>query len=158
MTKWPGIRTFPYRFDWGNLPEIVQSKIFSAQSEARRDDLSRLNQACTAAGVRAAEERAWKKRCCVPKSMRFFPGHIVTSCAVTVAAIEGWNAYELDRRREDARSIYLEARRKSHVQFDEYIAQEMPERTERIYEKIGQGLIPQTDLMVYLKIGLNKPA
>ena len=77
------------------------------------------------------------------------------------AAVEAWNAYELDRRREDARSLYLEARRQTHLQFDDYIAQEKPERIERVYEEIGKGLIPQTDLMVYpenwFEINLRKP-
>ena len=35
------------------------------------------------------------------------------------AAIDAFNAYDLDRRREDARKLYLEARRLSHVQFDD---------------------------------------
>ena len=77
------------------------------------------------------------------------------------AAIEAWNAYELDRRREDARSLYPEARRQTHLQFDEYIAQEKPERMERVYAEIGKGLIPQTDIMVYpenwFEINLRKP-
>ena len=53
-----GIRTFPYRFDWGDLPEMVQTKIFGAQSEARRDDLIRLENARQGAELAAQEERA----------------------------------------------------------------------------------------------------
>ena len=158
-----GIRTFPYRFDWGDLPEVVQTKIFGAQSEARRDDLIRLENARKGAQLAAQEERAREEallRAKVDAILSRAHRHFIRG-DFRRAAIEAWNAYELDRRREDARSLYLEARRQSHLQFDDYIAQEKPERIERVYEEIGKGLIPQTDLMVYpenwFEINLRKP-
>lgn len=158
-----GIRTFPYRFDWGNLPDVVQSKIFGAQSEARRDDLIRLDGARRAASVRAEEERQREEallRAKVDAILSRAHRHFLRG-DFRRAAIEAWNAYELDRRREDARSLYLEARRLGHVQFDDYLAQEQPERIDRVFENLHQALIPQTDLMVYpdnwFQINLRKP-
>ena len=65
------------------------------------------------------------------------------------AAVDAWNAYQLDRRREDARVLYLEARRLRHVQFDDWFREEKLERLTRLNEEMHRMLIPQSDLLVF---------
>jgi len=52
------------------------------------------------------------------------------------AEVDAWNAYELDRRREDARKLYLAARREGHIQFDDAYRIERIERLARVNEEI----------------------
>ncbi|TVR44688.1 MAG: hypothetical protein EA402_06300 [Planctomycetota bacterium] len=158
-----GIRTFPYRFNWGDLPDVVQAKIFEAQSQARQDDLLRQREARRSAADVADHERRREEallRAKVDAILSRAHRHYVRG-DFRRAAIEAWNAYELDRRREDARSLYLDARRKAHVQFDDYLKQEQPERVARVYENIHQALIPQADLMIYpqnwFEINMRRP-
>ena len=65
------------------------------------------------------------------------------------AEVDAWNAYELDRRREDARSLYLDSRREGHELFDDKHGDERLERLARVSEEIHRSLIPQSELLVY---------
>lgn len=65
------------------------------------------------------------------------------------AEVDAWNAYELDRRREDARKLYLDARRQGHVAFDKRLREDRLEAVTRVQEDIHRSLIPQNDLLLY---------
>ena len=61
------------------------------------------------------------------------------------------NAYELDRRRDDARDLYLAARRQGHRLTDQHLNEEREESLARVNEEVHRGLIPQNDLMEFLE-------
>jgi len=145
------IQAFPYRFDWGALPEQIEEKKHQAMSLARNADLERKTQQLREAQEKmrieaAKEEAALKakvdqilKRAYIAYKRRDYKR----------ASIEALNAYELDRRRRDARTLYLKARRAAHVEFDDWYRRERPERLSRINEEIHMKLIPQDELLVY---------
>ena len=145
------LRTFPYSFDFGTLPEQVAAKKLEARAKDRQAQISReredrQNAAQMAESRRAAEEAALAakvdemlRRARVAYSRRDFKR----------AEVDAWNAYELDRRREDARDLYLKARRRGHEQFEVTYREERLERLTRVHEEIHKSLIPQSEVLVY---------
>jgi type II secretory pathway component GspD/PulD (secretin) len=146
-----GIRTFPYRFDWGDLPNQIQGKILAAQARAREADLDDRQRAIAKSREKAAAEREMQEAALKSQVDQI----LVRAQRMHVrkdhrrAAIEAWNAYQLDRRREDARRLYLDARRQAHVQFEDDLREKRPELMARVHEEIHAALIPQAELMVY---------
>ena len=59
------------------------------------------------------------------------------------AARDAWAAYELDRRREDARTLYLQARRRQHIQFEDHY-REVVKSAARVHEEIHRNDSRQT--------------
>jgi type II secretory pathway component GspD/PulD (secretin) len=146
-----GIRSFPYAFDWGELPKQVAEKRAAARDAARRSDLKRQDDdraAAAAIARRQAELQAEALRLKVDELMRRAQGAFERK-DYRRAEVEAWNAYELDRRREDARQLYLAARREGHYRFDVIYRAERLEGLARIAEEMHKSLIPQNELLVY---------
>jgi len=145
------VRTFPYQFDWGTLPQEVQTRKFEARAQARSVALER-QKGDRDQGLALAEER----RRLAEEALHQKVDEMLRRAKVAFgrkdykrAEIDAWNAYELDRRRDDARELYLAARRKGHEQFDVEWREEKLERVARVHEEIHKSLIPQTELLVY---------
>jgi len=146
-----GIRTSPYQFDWGDLPEQVEAKKLQAATKAREQALAQDK----IERRKAERESAIRSR----MEQEILVQQVDTILARAKAAFErklypraaeeAFNAYELDRTREDARELYLEARRLSHVQFDDLYREERLERLARVNEQIHIDMIPQSDLLVF---------
>jgi type II secretory pathway component GspD/PulD (secretin) len=146
-----GLRSFPYQFDWGTLPADVQKKKLEARAQARQVELRRQRAERDAAAKAAAEqsdvqERALKAK--VDELLRRARASYVRK-DYKRAEVDAWNAYELDRRREDARRLYLDARHGGHVQFDDLYREQRLERLARVHEEIHKSLIPQNEILVY---------
>ncbi|NRA37577.1 MAG: hypothetical protein HRU15_05515, partial [Planctomycetes bacterium] len=158
------IRTFTYRFDWGDLPLEVERKLRMAEAKIREEDHKRMEDSRAEA---LSQQR--RKTQVQEDALREKVNQILQGAAEAYnrhdfrrAMVLAWDAYEMDRRREDSRKLYLRARRAGHVQFNDYIREERDERLARVNEEMHQTLIPQTDLLLYpenwFKISLRKPA
>ncbi len=146
-----GLRSFPYEFDWGNLPEQVAGKRLEARAESRQAREQHAEQARDLAKVRAHEQADLQE-----EALRSKVDELVRRAKVSYdrkdykrAEVDAWNAYELDRRREDARKLYLAARREGHIEFDDRYREERLERLARVNEEIHKSLIPQSEILVY---------
>ncbi|MCS6970983.1 MAG: hypothetical protein NZ552_08260 [Planctomycetes bacterium] len=145
------IRSFPYAFDWGELPQEIATKQAMAREKARQ--LARIQQEIDA---RAAQQAALAQAEAQAEALRLKVDELLRRARDAYARkdyrraeIEAWNAYELDRRREDARELYLAARREGHALFDEQYRIERQEGLARIAEEVHKSLIPQNELLVY---------
>jgi len=146
-----GLRTFPYSFDWGDLPAQVAGKRTEARAASRKSDTDR----SVADRQRAEEEgRAQAER--QEQALKAKVEELISRAQLAMdrkdyrrAEVDAWNAYELDRRRDDARKLYLKARREGHVLFDDDYRPEVLERGARVQEEIHKSLIPQSELLVY---------
>jgi len=146
-----GLRSFPYAFDWGGLPEQITGKRLEARAQARREQDARDQQSRQDALKQMStqvelQEEALKAK--VDELMRRARNSFDRQ-DYKRAEIDAWNAYELDRRRDDARDLYLKARREGHIQFDDHYQDERQERIARVNEEIHKALIPQTELLIY---------
>jgi type II secretory pathway component GspD/PulD (secretin) len=146
-----GLRSFPYQFDWGNLPTQVATKKQDARVKAREAHQKKQEQQRNDAAERArqatdAQAAALKAKVdeLMARAKASYARNDFKRCEV-----DAWNAYELDRRREDARSLYLSARRSGHNQFDSRYREENLEKTARVHEEMHRSLIPQNELLVY---------
>jgi type II secretory pathway component GspD/PulD (secretin) len=146
-----GLRSFPYQFDWGNLPAQVESKKLEARAKAHEAELKKQK------GQRqAAEDRAREQAVSQEAALSAKVDELLRRARASYdradykrSEVDAWNAYELDRRREDARRLYLDARHAGHVQFDDTYREVRLERLARVHEEIHKSLIPQNELLVY---------
>jgi type II secretory pathway component GspD/PulD (secretin) len=146
-----GLRSFPYQFDWGTLPADVQKKKLEARAESRQVEVKRQESARDAA-ARAAAQQADVQEIALKAKVDELLRRARTSYNrqdFKRAEVDAWNAYELDRRREDARKLYLDARHGGHVQFDREYREIRLERLARVQEEIHKSMIPQNELLVY---------
>jgi type II secretory pathway component GspD/PulD (secretin) len=146
-----GLRSFPFAFDWGDLPKQVTAKRAEARDKARSRDLQRQAEDRTAAAETARRQTALQV-----EALRLKVDELMRRAQTAYdrndfrrAEIEAWNAYELDRRREDARDLYLASRREGHFQFDGQYRTERLEGLARVAEEMHKSLIPQNELLVY---------
>jgi type II secretory pathway component GspD/PulD (secretin) len=146
-----GLRSFPYQFDWGTLPQEVAGKRLEARAQARKAQDDRDRASREQAHVKAKEQADLQEQ-----ALRDKVDELVRRAKVAYdrkdykrAEVDAWNAYELDRRREDARSLYLAARREGHIEFDDRYREERLERLARVNEEIHKSLIPQSEILVY---------
>ena len=146
-----GIRSFPYEFDWGDLPEAINARKLRAQALAREADLASRQTSIQASAEEASlrsemEEEALRMKVdeILSRALEAYDRHFFDR-----AAEDAFTAYQMDRRRDDARRLYLDARQRAHDQFDEHYREERLERLARVNENIHQTLIPQTELLVY---------
>jgi Ca-activated chloride channel homolog len=65
------------------------------------------------------------------------------------AEAEAWKTYESDRTRDDARQLYLEARRARHGQADSSNADARLEKLASLHEEKHKSLTPQNDPLVH---------
>jgi len=146
-----GLRTFPYAFDWHNLPQDVASKRLEAHARARQADEEHARQSRAVAQSTAQQEADLQEEALSNKVDELLRRARVAYDRQDYkrAEVDAWNAYELDRRREDARSLYLAARRQGHLMFDDDYRKERLERLSRVNEEIHKSLIPQTEILVY---------
>ncbi|MBA3686616.1 MAG: hypothetical protein H0W72_15450 [Planctomycetes bacterium] len=145
------LRTFPYQFDWGNLPADVAAKRLEARAQDRRNQLERQQ-----GDRQRAEGLAEERRRMEEEALESKVDEMLRRARVAYdrkdfkrAEVDAWNAYELDRRREDARELYLKSRRKGHAQFDDLHRENRLERIARVHEEVHKSLIPQSELLVY---------
>jgi len=145
------LRTFPYQFDFGTLPEQVTAKKLAARAKDRQAQLER-SQEDRQTAAKVAEDR----RTAEETALRAKVDEMLRRARIAYdrrdykrAEVDAWNGYELDRRREDARDLYLRARRNGHEQFDALNKEERLERLTRVHEEIHKSLIPQSELLVY---------
>ncbi len=146
-----GLRSFPYQFDWGKLPAEVEAKRLEARNQARTAAVARQEQNRDDARRNAEQQSDLQE-----EALKNKVDELLRRARASYdrkdykrAEVDAWNAYELDRRREDARSLYLSARRSGHVQFDDRYREERLERLARVHEEIHKALIPQNELLVY---------
>jgi type II secretory pathway component GspD/PulD (secretin) len=146
-----GLRSFPYQFDWGALPTQVEAKKQEARNQAREARLRKESQQREDAAERARQQTDAQAAALKAKVDELL-ARARTSYArkdYKRAEVDAWNAYELDRRREDARSLYLDARRAGHNQFDARYRETRLEKLARVHEELHKSLIPQNELLVY---------
>ncbi|MFM2090704.1 MAG: hypothetical protein RLZZ127_1193, partial [Planctomycetota bacterium] len=146
-----GLDAFPYQFEWGNLKGEVRDLRLAAQAKSREaantQAKSDRDAAEKAARLRAeTAELALKEK--VDELMRRARAAYARD-DFRRAEIDAWNAYELDRRREDARDMYLKARRAGHERFDDEYREQRSEGLARLHEEIHKDLIPQNDTLLY---------
>ena len=146
-----GLRTFPYSFDWGNLPAEVASKRLEARSRSRQAEEEHERDSRRQAEIKAQRERDLQE-----EALRDKVDEPLHRARVAYdrkdykrSEVLAWNAYDLDRRREDARSLYLAARREGHIDFDDNFRKERLERLALVNEEIHKSLIPQAEILVY---------
>lgn len=145
------LAAYKHRFDWGDTPEQVEGKKREASAKAREADLIRQKQVLEESNLEArrkiaAEEKELSSRVnviLIRAKAAFAKAHFRR------AAMDALYAYKMDPRREDARELYLQARRESHLAFDEWSRSEKPERQARINEQIHNSLLPQDEIMQY---------
>ena len=145
------IRSFPYPFPWGDLPAQIGGKRVEARALSRKQEID------TAAKSREdAQERARGQTDLQEQALKAKVDELLSRAKDAYkrndfkrAEVDAWNAYELDRRREDARTLYLDSRRQGHEQFDDKYEDEHLERIARVSESIHRSLIPQSELLVY---------
>ncbi len=145
------IRSFPYPFPWGDLPAQIGGKRVEARALARKQELD------TAAKSREdAQERARGQTDLQEQALKAKVDELLGRAKDAYkrkdfkrAEVDAWNAYELDRRREDARTLYLDSRREGHEQFEDKYQDEHLERIARVSESIHRSLIPQSEILVY---------
>lgn len=145
------LRTFPYQFDFGDLPAQVAAKKLEARAKDRQAELRRSSE-----DRQRAAEVAEERRLAEESALRAKVDEMLRRARIAFdrrdfkrAEVDAWNAYELDRRREDARDLYLSARRRGHEQFDGLNREERLERLTRVHEELHKSLIPQSELLVY---------
>ena len=146
-----GLRSFPYQFDWGTLPADVQKKKLEARAEARSVEVRR-EEAARDAAARAQAQQADVQEIALKSKVDELlrrARNAYNRQDYKRAEVDAWNAYELDRRREDARKLYLDSRHGGHVQFDEQYREVRLERLARVQEEIHKSMIPQNELLVY---------
>ena len=158
------IRTFESRFEWGQLPEEVERKKRLAEAKIREQDYQRAEDARQQALDLQRTKTEMQERALAQKvnQILYRAAQAYNRQDFARSQVLAWDAYELDRRREDARQMYLKARRSGHVQFEVYVKEEREERLARVNEEMHQALIPQTDILLYpedwFKKSLRKPA
>jgi type II secretory pathway component GspD/PulD (secretin) len=145
------VRSFPYPFPWGDLPAQISGKRVEARALARKQETdtaakSREDAQERARGQSELQEQALKAKVdeLLSRAKDAYKRHDFKR-----AEVDAWNAYELDRRREDARTLYLDSRRQGHEQFDDQYEDTHLERIARVSESIHRSLIPQSELLVY---------
>lgn len=146
-----GIRSFPLPFDWGDLRNQVEAKKLDAQAKARARDLEIRRQEALRSNAEAKMRESLAdeaRRLKVDEMMRrasesFKRGHH------RHAAELAWQAYQMDRTRQDAHELYQKARAEAHEQFEEWLEAERPERLARLNEEFHLSLIPQNELLVF---------
>ncbi len=145
------LRTFPYQFDFGDLPAQVVAKKLEARAKDRQAELRRSGEDRQRAAVVAEDRRQTEET-----ALRAKVDEMLRRARMAFdrrdfkrAEVDAWNAYELDRRREDARDLYLRARRRGHEQFDVLNREDRLERLTRVHEELHKSLIPQSELLVY---------
>jgi type II secretory pathway component GspD/PulD (secretin) len=146
-----GIRSFPFAFDWGDLPKQVAAKRIEARDMVRTREVERQSDDRKNAAELArhqADLQSEALRLKVDELMRRAQGAYDRK-DFRRSEIEAWNAYELDRRRDDARELYLASRREGHYRFDVQYRVERQEGLGRIAEEVHKSLIPQNELLVY---------
>ena len=146
-----GLRSFPYQFDWGTLPTQVESKKQDARNQAREARVKKESKQRDDAVDRARQQTDAQAAALNAKVDELL-ARAKTSYArkdYKRAEVDAWNAYELDRRREDARSLYLDSRRAGHNQFDTRYRETRLEKLARVHEELHKSLIPQNELLVY---------
>ena len=146
-----GLRSFPYSFDWGNLPQEVASKRLEARARDRQAQEDNERKARQDAEVKAQRERDLQQ-----EALRDKVDELLRRARVAYdrkdykrSEVLAWNAYDLDRRREDARSLYLASRREGHIEFDDHYRTERLERLALVNEEVHKYLIPQSEILVY---------
>ncbi len=146
-----GLRSFPYQFDWGTLPTQVEAKKQAARNQAREARVKKESKQRDDAAERARQQTDAQAAALKAKVDELI-ARAKTSYArkdYKRAEVDAWNAYELDRRREDARSLYLDSRRAGHNQFDDRYRETRLEKLARVHEELHKSLIPQNELLVY---------
>jgi type II secretory pathway component GspD/PulD (secretin) len=145
------LRTFPYEFDWGDLPDVVATKKLEARASARSAELERRK----SDRERAADE-AERRSDLAEEVLRNNVDEMLRRARIAMdrkdykrAEVDAWNAYDLDRRREDARDLYRAARKRGHKHFDDLYREDRIEKISRVHEEIHKALIPQSELLVY---------
>ena len=148
---WISIQTFPHQHDWGALPANLQGKKLRAYNLAHQEALQR-DKEVKQYSAKIAQDRAELQEQALRSQvnqMLKLAHEAFDKGFFDRAARDAWSAYELDRRREDARKLYLNARRRQHVQFEEHYREARQEGIARVHEEIHQAMIPQTDLLVF---------
>jgi type II secretory pathway component GspD/PulD (secretin) len=146
-----GLRSFPYQFDWGTLPTQVAAKKLESRNRARETKITKDAQQHEDAAERArqqadAQEAALKAKV---DELLARAEDSYSRKDYKRAEVDAWSAYELDRRREDARSLLLASRRAGHNQFDDRYVPTRLETLSRVHEELHKSLIPQNELLVY---------
>jgi type II secretory pathway component GspD/PulD (secretin) len=146
-----GLRTFPFQFDWGNLPQDVATKRLEAHGRAHEAEIQHQRDARAVAQTTAQQEASLQEEALANKVDELLRRAKVAYDRKDYkrAEVDAWSAYDLDRRREDARSLYLAARREGHIEFDDHYRTERLERLARVNEEIHKSLIPQSEILVY---------
>ena len=146
-----GLRSFPYQFDWGTLPTQVAAKKLESRNRARETQVKRDAQQHEDAAERARQQAQAQSSALDAKVDELLARANASYSRKDYkrAEVDAWNAYELDRRREDARSLYLSSRRAGHNQFDDHIVPARSELLSRVHEELHKSLIPQNELLVY---------
>jgi type II secretory pathway component GspD/PulD (secretin) len=146
-----GLRSFPYEFDWGTLPTQIVAKKQDARAKARDMAKTKQEQQRNDASDRARQKTEEQSAALKAKVDELLARANASYSRKDYkrAEVDAWNAYELDRRREDARSLYLDARRAGHNQFDDRYREDRLERLARVHEEMHKSLIPQNELLVY---------
>jgi type II secretory pathway component GspD/PulD (secretin) len=146
-----GLRSFPYQFDWGTLPTQVAAKKLESRNRSREAKIKK-----DAQQHEDAAERARQQADAQEAALKAKVDELLSRAEASYsrkdykrAEVDAWNAYELDRRREDARSLYLSARRAGHNQFDDRYVPTRLETLSRVHEELHKSLIPQNELLVY---------
>jgi len=146
-----GLKSFPYAFDWGTLPATIEDKRRQVGIRVREEAERRQDEARSEAAARAKEAAHLQEKAVAEKVDELLrrARESYDRKDFRRAEVDAWNAYELDRRREDARDLYLSARREGHDAFDDKHETERSERMARINEEVHRSLIPQTELLIY---------
>ncbi len=145
------IRASSYNFDWEKLPAQVAGLRREARARAEMTRLKARQEAIRTAKVQAqlieaANDDALRKN--VDELLRRAQAAYARK-DFRRAEVDAWNAYESDRRREDARQLFLDARRESHNLFDKDTAQFRLETMTRVHEEIHKSLIPQNEILLF---------
>ncbi|MEK7412631.1 MAG: hypothetical protein AAB263_04860 [Planctomycetota bacterium] len=146
-----GIRSFPYRFDWGDMPKQVAAKRVDAQEKVRLRQAQRQSndrKMAAALAHQQADLQAQALKLKVDELLRRAKSAFDRK-DFRRAEVEAYAGYELDRRREDARELYLAARREGHYMFDVAYREDSIEGLARVAEEVHKSLIPQTEVLVY---------
>lgn len=145
------IRSFPYPFNWGDLPAQVGGKRVEARALSRKQENERSAKSRDEAQERARAQSDLQEQALKAKvdELMLRAKDAYSRKDFKRAEVDAWNAYELDRRREDARSLYLDSRREGHELFDDKHEDERLERLARVSEDIHRSMIPQSELLVY---------
>ncbi len=158
------MRTLDQRIELGDLPAEVERKLRLAAAKIREEDFDRTTEARNQALALQKQKTDMQEEALRQKvdQILYRAAQAYNRHDFSRAQVLAWDAYEMDRRREDARALYLKARRSGHVQFEDYIREERSERLARVNEEMHQTLIPQADILLYpedwFKKALRKPA